>query len=140
MPDAVRSAQAVEQDEIEAIKAFILYTAEVWNTQDFRKVLDLWVKDEEAPFYLAEEQDGWFVGWKPLRTYPATPRPTSAPGEGFGRRGSGFGIHWTPDLCEAIWRVHAVSASRRGECIPGRGWNTGAQRPAQGLDEPHCLL
>ena len=69
------SARAAEQDEVEAIKAFIHETAEVWNTQDFRKVLELWDQDEEAPFYLAEEQDGWFIGWEPLRDYLAPPLP-----------------------------------------------------------------
>ena len=72
---SIDSAQAAEQDEIEAIKAFIHHTAEVWNTQDFRKVLDLWDQDEEVPFYLAEEQERWFLGWEPLRAYLAPPLP-----------------------------------------------------------------
>ena len=71
----IDSARAAEQDEIAAIKAFIHETAEVWNTQDFRKVLDLWDQDEEAPFYLAEEQERWFIGWEPLRAYLAPPLP-----------------------------------------------------------------
>ena len=72
---SIDSAQAAEQDDIEAIKAFIHHTAEVWNTQDFRKVLDLWDQDEEVPFYLAEEQERWFLGWEPLRAYLAPPFP-----------------------------------------------------------------
>ena len=72
---SIDSARAAEQDEIEAIKAFIHHTAEVWNTQDFRKVLDLWDQDEEVPFYLAEEQERWFLGWEPLRAYLAPPLP-----------------------------------------------------------------
>ena len=73
---SIDSARAAEQDEIAAIKALIHQTAETWNTQDFRKVLDLWDPDEEVPFYLAEEQDGWFVGWEPLRAYLAPPLPS----------------------------------------------------------------
>ena len=72
---SIDSAQAAEQDDIAAIEAFIHHTAEVWNTQDFRKVLDLWDPDEEVPFYLAEEQERWFLGWEPLRAYLAPPLP-----------------------------------------------------------------
>ena len=74
--DSARAAQAAGQDDITAIEALIHQTAETWNTQDFRKVLELWDQDEEVPFYLAEEQDGWFVGWEPLRAYLAPPLPS----------------------------------------------------------------
>ena len=72
---AMASAEAAEQDEIVAIKAVIHDTAERWNSQDYSTVLELWDPDEEVPFYLAEEQDGWFIGWEPLRAYLDPPRP-----------------------------------------------------------------
>lgn len=76
---AAATARGTEPDaatraEIEAV---IHATAEAWNSQDFRNVLALWDPDEPVPFYLAEEQDDWFIGWDGLRNYlvPAKPNP-----------------------------------------------------------------
>ena len=75
--ESADAADAAAQDEIAAVKALIHETAERWNSQDYRTVLELWDTDEETPFYLAEEQDGWFIGWEPLKDYlaPALPSP-----------------------------------------------------------------
>lgn len=74
LAEPVKSAAA--KDDIEAVKATIHETAERWNSQDFSSVLDLWDQNEEVPFYLAEEQDDWFIGWEPLRAYLDPPRPS----------------------------------------------------------------
>ena len=73
---SIASAQAADQDDIAAVKAVIHETAERWNSQDFSTVLELWDPDEEVPFYLAEEQDDWFIGWEQLRDYLDPPRPS----------------------------------------------------------------
>ena len=60
------------------VEAVIHETAERWNSQHYASVLELWDKDEPLPFYLAEEQDNWFIGWEPLRGYLDPPRPSPA--------------------------------------------------------------
>ena len=46
-----------------------------WNSQDYSTVLEMWDPDQEVPFYLAEEQADWFIGWEPLRDYLDPPQP-----------------------------------------------------------------
>ncbi len=54
----------------------VMEMAEGWNSQDKRKVFALWDQDEEVPFYLAEEQLDWFIGWEALRNYMVPERPS----------------------------------------------------------------
>ena len=68
-------AQDAARAEVEAL---IHATAEAWNSQDFASVLDLWDPAEPTPFYLAEEQEDWFIGWERLRAYLAPPKPSPA--------------------------------------------------------------
>ena len=65
-------------DERAEVEALIHATAEAWNSQDFSRVLDLWDPAEPTPFYLAEEQNDWFIGWEPLRSYLAPAKPSPA--------------------------------------------------------------
>ena len=103
---SIDSARAAEQDEIEAIRAFIHHTAEVWNTQDFRKVLELWDPDEETPFYLAEEQERWFLGWEPLRDYLAPPLPNPVL-EALREEMYDISVKFiADDLALAVWYMH----------------------------------
>jgi len=51
------------------IEEVVLGMAERWNSQDNKRVLEMWDKDLEIPVYLAEEQYGWFVGWEALNNY-----------------------------------------------------------------------
>jgi hypothetical protein len=60
------------------VEAVIHETAERWNSQDYASVLGLWDPDEAVPFYLAEEQRGWFFGWEPLKAYLDPPKPSPA--------------------------------------------------------------
>jgi len=70
------SAQAQTSNTIQAdIEAIVHATADRWNSQDFATVLELWDTDEPTPFYLAEEQNDWFIGWPALRAYLDPPRP-----------------------------------------------------------------
>lgn len=103
---AIDSARAAEQDEIEAIKALVHETAERWNSQDFRTVLELWDPDEEVPFYLAEEQDDWFIGWEPLKDYLDPPLPSPAV-EGLREEMRDISVKLiADDLAIAAWNMH----------------------------------
>lgn len=91
------------QAEIEAV---IHETAERWNSQDFASVLELWDPDEAVPFYLAEEQRQWFIGWASLKAYLDPPKPTPVVQ---GIREEMRNIHVkqiAPDLVIAAWEMH----------------------------------
>ena len=103
---AIHSADAAEQDEIEAVKALVHETAERWNSQDYRTVLELWDSDEEVPFYLAEEQDGWFIGWEPLKAYLSPPLPSPVM-EGLREEMRDISVKLiADDLAIAAWYMH----------------------------------
>ena len=103
---SIDSAQAAEQDEFAAIRAVVHETAERWNSQDFRTVLELWDQDEEVPFYLAEEQDDWFIGWEPLRGYLSPSMPSPAV-EGLREEMRDISVKLiADDLAIAAWHMH----------------------------------
>ncbi|MDE0129198.1 MAG: nuclear transport factor 2 family protein [Gammaproteobacteria bacterium] len=103
---AIHSAHAAEQDDIEAVKALVHETAERWNSQDYRTVLELWDPDEEVPFYLAEEQDGWFIGWEPLKAYLSPPLPSPVM-EGLREEMRDISVKLiADDLAIAAWYMH----------------------------------
>ena len=98
-------AQTSEQTTAE-VEATIHATADRWNSQDFATVLELWDTNEPAPFYLAEEQDDWFIGWEALRGYLDPPRPSPML---YGIREEMHNIkvnQIAPDLAMAAWDMH----------------------------------
>ena len=103
---SIDTARAAEQDDIAAVRAVVHETAERWNSQDYRTVLELWDQDEEVPFYLAEEQDGWFIGWEPLRAYLAPPLPSPVM-EGLREEMYDISVKLiADDLAIAAWHMH----------------------------------
>jgi len=88
------------------IETVIHATADRWNSQDFATVLELWDSGEPTPFYLAEEQDDWFIGWEALRAYLDPPRPSPML---YGIREEMHNIKVNqigPDLVMAAWDMH----------------------------------
>ena len=101
--EARTQTSADVQAEVEAV---IHATADRWNSQDFATVLELWDTDEEVPFYLAEEQDDWFIGWEALRAYLDPPQRSPVVQ---GIREEMRDIHVkqiAPDLAIAAWHMH----------------------------------
>ena len=99
-------AISLEEDVTAAVAAVIHATAERWNSQDYASVLELWDPDEPTPYYLAEEQNDWFIGWAPLKGYLAPPKPSPAVQ---GIREEMRDIHVkqiAPDLAIAAWWLH----------------------------------
>ncbi|MBT4739180.1 MAG: SnoaL-like domain-containing protein [Rhodospirillaceae bacterium] len=97
---------ASANEDIDAVKAVIHETAERWNSQDFSSVLGLWDSAEEVPFYLAEEQDDWFIGWEPLRAYLDPPRPSPVV-EGIREEMYDISVKLiAEDLAIAAWHMH----------------------------------
>lgn len=105
MPSATQESPA-PADELAAVAAVIHATAERWNSQDFASVLELWDPDEPTPFYLAEEQRGWFIGWEPLRAYLDPPRPSPAV-QGIREEMRNIQVKIVaPGMAVAAWEMH----------------------------------
>ena len=69
---ATTSSSASAGTDITAeITALLRKTEALWDTQDTKRLRDLWDLDDNAPFYLAGEQEDWFVGWDELNNYLA---------------------------------------------------------------------
>ncbi|MEZ5566551.1 MAG: nuclear transport factor 2 family protein [Gammaproteobacteria bacterium] len=104
--DAVEQAAAVAAEVRAEVVAVIHETAERWNSQDYSSVLGLWDPDEATPFYLAEEQRQWFIGWQPLKAYLDPPKPSPVVQ---GIREEMRNIHVKQigaDLALAAWEMH----------------------------------
>jgi hypothetical protein len=100
------TAKAAADTDIAAVLAIIHATAEAWNSQDFSKVLELWDPAEPTPFYLAEEQDDWFIGWDPLKNYLAPAQPSPAV-QGIREEMRDITVKLiAPDLAIAVWWMH----------------------------------
>jgi hypothetical protein len=103
MPSTPLANETIARAEVEAI---IHATAEAWNSQDFANVLKLWDPAEPTPFYLAEEQADWFIGWEPLKNYLAPPKPSPAV-QGIREEMREIHIKFiSPDLALAAWWMH----------------------------------
>jgi len=57
-------------------------TEAIWDSQNTAALRDLWDTEDAEPFYLAAEQDDWFVGWDAINSYlappPGSPKVTQA--------------------------------------------------------------
>jgi hypothetical protein len=68
---AVTAAPAAGEDITAEITALLRETEALWDSQDTARLRELWDGDDTEPFYLAGEQDDWFVGWDQLNAYLA---------------------------------------------------------------------
>ena len=51
------------------IETVLQQAAELWNTQDYGRLKELWDNDDPEPIYHAEEQQDWVIGWKELEKF-----------------------------------------------------------------------
>ncbi len=51
------------------IEQLLKKTEDIWDSQQYGRLKDLWDPDEEMPFYLAEEGEDWVFGWPALERY-----------------------------------------------------------------------
>ena len=73
---ALGSAAAATADVTAEIEEVLARTADIWASQDTAALRALWDTDDPEPYYLAAEQDNWFVGWPAINSYLA---PESGP-------------------------------------------------------------
>jgi hypothetical protein len=67
---ASTSAKQLATSDITAeITAVLRETEKRWDSQNTASLKELWDTDDAEPFYLAGEQDNWFVGWEQLDAY-----------------------------------------------------------------------
>jgi len=66
---AATAAQVTTTDIKAEITALLRETERRWDSQDTASLRELWDTDDTEPFYLAGEQDNWFVGWEQLNAY-----------------------------------------------------------------------
>jgi len=73
---------ATSDSLVAEIEALLRQTEEIWDSQNTSRLKELWDTDDEAPYYLAGEQEDWFIGWDELNRYldppPGTPKVTQA--------------------------------------------------------------
>ena len=41
----------------------------IWDSQQYGNLKNLWDQEDPSPFYLAEEQPNWKIGWEALKKY-----------------------------------------------------------------------
>ena len=95
-------ARSGDADITAEIEALLRETEEIWNSQDTARLRELWDRNDPEPFYLAGEQENWFIGWEQLNAYlaPAGRKVTEAIRVKF------YDIHarlLTPDLAFAAY-------------------------------------
>ncbi len=62
---AVAQDQALTAEIDAALKRY----AELWDRQNPAELVEMWDQDDPEPFYLAEEQAEWRIGWKQVMGY-----------------------------------------------------------------------
>jgi hypothetical protein len=62
-------AIAQDQELTAEIDAFLNEYEAQWDLQDTARLAELWDQDDPEPFYLAEEQAEWRIGWKQVMGY-----------------------------------------------------------------------
>ena len=64
------------------IIALLRETEAIWDSQDTARLRSLWDTQDPDPYYLAGEQENWFVGWDAINSYlappPGSPKVTEA--------------------------------------------------------------
>jgi ketosteroid isomerase-like protein len=79
MSSSLKAAETVPlsgEQITEEITAVLRQTEAIWASQDIAALLALWDLDNEHPFYLAAEQENFFIGWDDIKQYLA---PENAP-------------------------------------------------------------
>ena len=62
-------AIAKDQELTAEIDAALNEYEALWDRQNTPELAEMWDTDDDQPFYLAEEQDEWRIGWKQVMGY-----------------------------------------------------------------------
>ena len=64
---------AREYSQLEPVVALLRETEAIGDSQDTARLRRLWDTEDPDPYYLAGEQENWFVGWDAINSYLAPP-------------------------------------------------------------------
>ena len=67
-------AQEADDDLFAEIDAELKKQEEIWNSQDYQRIRELWDRDDSEPYYVAAELEETIIGWPALNNYLAPPR------------------------------------------------------------------
>ena len=56
---------------IAEIEAVLRKQEEIWNSQDYQRIRELWDHDDPEPYFVAAELDETIIGWETLNNYLA---------------------------------------------------------------------
>ncbi len=56
---------------IAEIEAVLKKQEEIWNSQDYQRIRELWDHDDPEPYFVAAELDETIIGWETLNNYLA---------------------------------------------------------------------
>ena len=68
---------AMDQQLTAEIDAVLNDYEALWDAQKPSGLIELWDQDDPEPFYLAEEQDEWRIGWDQIKDYWSPKGPSS---------------------------------------------------------------
>ena len=61
-------------DLVAEIEAELRKQEEIWNSQDYQRIRELWDHDDPEPYFVAAELDETIIGWPALNKYLAPAR------------------------------------------------------------------
>jgi hypothetical protein len=79
---------------------------ELWNTQTYSRLKELWDVDEQRPFYLPEEKDDWVTGWPAVDDYWSQDPNRTVIQAMFVRYRVSDAKYLAPDLAQVIGWLH----------------------------------
>ena len=88
-------ALAKDQQLTAEIDAVLNEYEALWDAQDTAGLIALWDQDDPEPFYLAEEQDEWRIGWAQVKDYFDPPGESTT--ESIRMRFDGVQARWLAD-------------------------------------------
>ncbi len=135
---AVLPAEAANTNEniTAEIESLLRQTEAAWDSQDTATLRDLWDTDDAEPFYLAAEQEDWFVGWDAVNAYLAPPPGSPPVTEAIRVRyynlrarllapDLAFGAFWIRTDMKLVWQTKPFGSDARVSAIFRRkpeGW------------------
>jgi hypothetical protein len=110
------------------IEDLLRQTEAAWDSQDTVMLRDLWDTDDAEPFYLAAEQDDWFVGWDAINAYLAPPPGSPPVTESIRVRyynlharllapDLAFGAYWMRTDMKLVWQAKPFGSDSRVAAI-----------------------
>jgi hypothetical protein len=88
---AIAKDQALTAEIDAALNAYEV----LWDQQDPAGLVAMWDQDDDEPFYLAEEQDEWRIGWEQVMGYFDPPGESTT--ESIRMRFDGVQARWLAD-------------------------------------------